>query len=258
MRYFRVKEWSKYQHYKDRSPPWIKLHRELLTSQTWVMLDDDKKALAIACMLLAAATDNKIPMDAGYVQRVAYMKSAPDFHALIKVDFIEIIEEVQAPNGKRLQELADASKPYSEAEQSTEVRSEKKSDTSSTPPTRAKKVSRETSIDPDWWLDFKLAYPNRAGDQGWREAQRAAHARISAGHTTDDLIAGAKRYAEYCEATGNTGTQYVKQAASFLGPENHFLLPWAPPPSKSQLKQDKSLTASQIWLQQQEAEDAAH
>jgi len=26
----RVKNWGKFQHYKDRNPPWIKLHRGLL------------------------------------------------------------------------------------------------------------------------------------------------------------------------------------------------------------------------------------
>lgn len=111
MKYFRVKNWDSYQHYKDRSPPWIKLHREMLSSQTWVMLDDDKKALAVACMLLAAATDNKIPFDAAYVQRVAYLKSLPDFSQLLEFDFIEIIDEIPKV---AITPLADASKPYSE------------------------------------------------------------------------------------------------------------------------------------------------
>jgi len=34
----KVKNWEKYQHYKDRNPPWIKLHFELLTSADWVPL----------------------------------------------------------------------------------------------------------------------------------------------------------------------------------------------------------------------------
>lgn len=94
-------------------------------------------------------------------------------------------------------------------------------------PTR-KKVSRVT--DPDWWLDFKLAYPHRAGDQGWRKAQKAAHARQSEGHTPEEFIAGALRYATYCEAIGNAGTQFVKQASTFLGPDKPFAQPWEVPP----------------------------
>lgn len=88
-------------------------------------------------------------------------------------------------------------------------------------------VSRET--DPEWWLDFKLAYPNRTGDQGWRKAQKAANARIAEGHAPTEFIEGAKRYAAFCQATGSAGTQYVKQACSFLGPDKPFAESWTPP-----------------------------
>lgn len=93
MKYFRIKNWDTYQHYKDRSPPWIKLHRELLTSETWVSLDDAGRVLAIAIMMLAAATGNKIPHNPAYVRRAAYLNSDPDFSALFDMGFIEIIEE---------------------------------------------------------------------------------------------------------------------------------------------------------------------
>jgi len=79
-------------------------------------------------------------------------------------------------------------------------------------------------------LDFKLAYPERAGDQGWSKAARAANARIGEGHTTAEFLAGARRYAAFCEATGKIGSEYVKQACTFLGPDKAFLLPWHAPP----------------------------
>jgi len=111
-------------------------------------------------------------------------------------------------------------------------------------------VSRET---PEWWLAFKLAYPERAGDQGWRKAQRAAHARISEGHTPSEFIAGANRYSQFVDATGKRGTEYVKQAASFLGPEKSFLEPWTPPPSKAQVQQDATVSAGLSWLRDSES-----
>lgn len=91
--YFRVRNWDSYQHYKDRAPPWIKLHREILSSRTWVMLDDKSKALAIACMLLASIHDNKVPADPAYIQRVAYLQTTPDLAPLLASDFIELIDE---------------------------------------------------------------------------------------------------------------------------------------------------------------------
>lgn len=105
---------------------------------------------------------------------------------------------------------------------------EGKNTTASSTPT-LQVVSRETEA--EWFLDFKLAYPHRTGDQGWRKAQKAARARMSEGHTADEMIEGARRYAAFCDATGKTGSEYVKQAATFLGPDKSFMLPWDIPPS---------------------------
>lgn len=91
--FFRIVSWAKYQHYKDRAPPWIKLHRELLTSRMWVELDDAGRVLAIASMMLAAATDNRIPAEPRYLKRVAYLDYDPELQPLIDCGFIEIIDE---------------------------------------------------------------------------------------------------------------------------------------------------------------------
>lgn len=122
---------------------------------------------------------------------------------------------------------------------------------SSAAPLRRRPSARETSAtDPEWLLDFKLAYPSRAGDQGWRRAQRAVHARTSEGHTPSEFIAGAKRYAAFCEATGKTGTEYVKQACTFLGPDKHFLLPWDVPPTKAEQRLGTNIDGAREWLAQ--------
>jgi hypothetical protein len=106
-----------------------------------------------------------------------------------------------------------------------------KNPSASATPTR-KVVSRGASEDPEWLLDFKLTYPTRAGDQGWRKAVRAAHARMAEGHTSAEFVAGARRYATFCEASGKVGSEYVKQACTFLGPDKPFLLPWHAPPKQ--------------------------
>lgn len=224
MKYLRVKNWDDYQHYSNRAPPWIKLHRELLTSRTWVTLDDASRVLAIACMLLASATNNQIPADAAYIKRVAYLNADADWSQLVETEFVELVDE----SGNV---LADASKPLASANKCLLRGEESRGDIEERREERTARprhASRETS--PDWMLDFKLAYPERSGDQGWTKAARAANARISEGHTPADFIAGAHRYAEFCKATGSTGSQYVKQACTFLGPDKAFLLPWHPPP----------------------------
>ena len=86
----RILDWKEFQHYKDRNPPWIKLHSETLTSEYWVSLDDASRVLAVACMLVAArfSTDGSLPDDPEFIKRFAYLNSTPDFKPLIKCGFI--------------------------------------------------------------------------------------------------------------------------------------------------------------------------
>jgi hypothetical protein len=48
------KNWGKFQHYKDRCPPWIKLHRDLLNDRIFASLPIASKALAPLLWLQAS------------------------------------------------------------------------------------------------------------------------------------------------------------------------------------------------------------
>lgn len=84
--------------------------------------------------------------------------------------------------------------------------------------------------------DFEAAwagYPGREGSNDKRLAHEAWNARLKEGHTAEAMAAGTARYADWCRATGITGTRVVKQAASFFGPADppHFTLDWVPGPA---------------------------
>ena len=51
-----TKNWAEFQHYKDRSPPWIKLHKELLDDRQYQSLPLASRALAPMLWLLASET----------------------------------------------------------------------------------------------------------------------------------------------------------------------------------------------------------
>lgn len=64
----KVKNWSEFQHYKDRSPPWIKLHRALLDDFQFTSLPLASKALAPLLWLLAAESkDGTVSLDAEWL-----------------------------------------------------------------------------------------------------------------------------------------------------------------------------------------------
>ncbi len=54
------KNWAVFQHYKDRSPPWIKLHRDLLINRDFICLPLASKALAPLLWLLASESKDGI------------------------------------------------------------------------------------------------------------------------------------------------------------------------------------------------------
>ena len=66
-KYLRVKNWSKFQHYKHRSPPWIKLHRGILDDYEFSRLQDASKAHLVLIWMLASNSDGLIPDNAEYL-----------------------------------------------------------------------------------------------------------------------------------------------------------------------------------------------
>lgn len=54
------KNWDNFQHYKHRSPPWIKLHRNLLDDMHFQRLPIASKALAPMLWLLASESNNGV------------------------------------------------------------------------------------------------------------------------------------------------------------------------------------------------------
>ena len=54
------KNWGLFQHYKDRCPPWIKLHRDLLNDRKFICLPTASKALAPLLWLLASESKDGV------------------------------------------------------------------------------------------------------------------------------------------------------------------------------------------------------
>jgi len=85
---FHVKNFEKFQHYKDRSPPWIKLYNELLENYEFGRLPDAQKGQLIGIWLLASRMDNRIPFDPEWVAQKINATSAVDLDALLASGFI--------------------------------------------------------------------------------------------------------------------------------------------------------------------------
>ncbi len=123
-----MKNWTKFQHYKNRRPPWIKLYNSLLDDYAFTRLSDASKAHLICIWLLAARLDNKIPNDADWIAKQIGAWEFVDIQALIGAGFIELDGEMLA-----IREQPAMSETETEVETKTETETEK-TDKSPAPP----------------------------------------------------------------------------------------------------------------------------
>tara|TARA_R110000751_G_scaffold272625_1_gene372828 strand:- start:459 stop:1322 length:864 start_codon:yes stop_codon:yes gene_type:complete len=134
-----VKNWSEFQHYKHRSPPWIKLHFDLLSSHDWVSLPDNSKAILTVCMLIASRNDGRVPWDEQYLKRVGGLSRKPDLKPLIESGFLIIPQAddstVQAPH-KRMRTNALPEKSRVREEKSREEKKEVVASSATTDPVK--------------------------------------------------------------------------------------------------------------------------
>jgi hypothetical protein len=81
--YLRVKNWSEFQHYKDRHPPWIKLHRALLDDYEFERLQNASKAHLMLIWLFASQRDGRIPNDPAFLKKKLGLKSEPNLKSFV-------------------------------------------------------------------------------------------------------------------------------------------------------------------------------
>jgi hypothetical protein len=60
----KIKNWSKFQHFKDRRPPWVKLYRDILDDVEWFELDPKLAKILVMLWLIASEEQDGILPDA--------------------------------------------------------------------------------------------------------------------------------------------------------------------------------------------------
>jgi hypothetical protein len=99
--HFRVVDLDRRQHYRDRNPPWIKLHSERLEDIRFASLPDNAKAHLLLIELLASRMGNAVPYDERFVRARINARSRVDLSLLKDQGFIEIV--ASTPQAEREQ-----------------------------------------------------------------------------------------------------------------------------------------------------------
>jgi uncharacterized phage protein (TIGR02220 family) len=177
-----VRNWEKFQHYKDRRPLWIKVYNDLSDRPEWAMLPDPAKAHLLGIWLLASRTGNRLPWDAAWIGRKIDATDPIDLEMLGAGEWIAVTDENTTPYHSASGLLASCYQNAS-LETETETEKEKEEELSGslsdrpTPPPYEKIISH---------LNEKTGSRFRHTAKAARDLIRA---RWREGYTLDDFIA---------------------------------------------------------------------
>lgn len=218
--YFRVAKLEDYQHYKDRRPAWVKLHRHVLESYDFGCLQDASKWLALGTILLASESGNRIPWDEEWVKNRLQMTTLPNFNDLLSIGFIELCDGAS----NLLAECSVSASPETEKEKEKEREKKLHRAAHAAPPDVVSDYTAE-------WGAIRALYPKREGAQGWPVAKERYVAHRKAGVSYEEVRRGVQAYAALMDKTGKTGTTLVAQAQTFFGPQRRWEEEYAAAPS---------------------------
>ena len=145
------KNWAVFQHYKDRCPPWIKLHRDLLNDRVFMRLPIASKA--IAPMLWLLASESKDGVFDGSLDELVFRlhitkKEYEDgVKPLIDNNFFTVVSGMLA-------ECKQVAIPETETERETETETKKEKNK------RGSRLSQDFIFPSDWLVFCKQERPD--------------------------------------------------------------------------------------------------
>ena len=139
---FKIKDWTKFQHYKNRRPPWIRLYRDILEDPDFYeMSGDDFKILAM--LWLIASEDPNLEGELPASKKLAFrlrISEAKLSQALLRLNHWIINDASNALAG--CLQVATPDQTRSESDQSTDQIKEKY--------IKEKKVTGAHCLPDDW------------------------------------------------------------------------------------------------------------
>jgi hypothetical protein len=149
----KIKNWTKFQHFKDRRPPWVKLYRDILDDLEWHELDPLAAKVLVMLWLIASENNGQIPDNKtlAFRLRLTEVKTKEIIiklsHWLEQDDIITISEQYQNDS--------------TETERETETKKEKKA--------LGKRLANDFSFPLEWEQFCKETrpelHPTRTFDQ---------------------------------------------------------------------------------------------
>ncbi len=86
-----IPKWDEFQHYKNRDPAWVKLHRSLASDPEWIKLSGHCRAVLIGLWLEYASSNCQVAVNtSSLTRRLALRVSSRQLKTLETAGFIEV------------------------------------------------------------------------------------------------------------------------------------------------------------------------
>lgn len=103
-----VKDYARHQHYRDRSPIWIKLYNAVMDDAEFIALTDAERGQLMLIWLLASRRANKIPNDASAVKRAIQASGRVNLEHFIAIGFLVPYQSASSAASNPLAESAES------------------------------------------------------------------------------------------------------------------------------------------------------
>ncbi|MBN9601830.1 MAG: hypothetical protein J0G33_02750 [Afipia felis] len=193
------KNWSSFQHYKDRSPSWIKLHKGLLDDFEFNRLPLASRALAPMLWLLASEYEEG---------QISASTAEIAFRFRLSVEELEAALMPLIDSGFFLASdlLAERRQDACLEKRREEVEKE----------TDSRSVAKAIRLDASRFEEFWQAYPRRDGPNPRKPAEQRFNSLVKSGVDPKTMIDAASELCEAERKRGNIGTRFIPQAITWL------------------------------------------
>ena len=150
----KIKNWSKFQHFKDRKPPWVKLYRDLLDNIEWHLLDPKAAKVLTMLWLIASEDDGNLPEIKTLAFRLRLSEKETN-DSIFKLSHWLIQDDINVISNRYQSDILETEK---ETEKETETKIDKEKEKEKKP--KSTRLS-STFILPDEWIEFcKIERPD--------------------------------------------------------------------------------------------------
>ena len=190
----KIKNYNKFQHFKDRRPPWIKLHRELLDQRDISLLSDQSFRVLIGLWLLASE-DESMQGNLPDIPEIAFRLRIPE--ADIFKSFQELKHFIVDLDDKMISVRYQVDEPETETE--TEIKKETK-----------KNFVRKS--DDQGFAEFWEMYPKKVG----KDAAFRLWKKLDLSQEIKDQIQDALKWQRVCDQWKRDNGQFVPNPFTYL------------------------------------------